>query len=193
MSTSTGSPRQQLPDASGTDRGLGEEPTVALLLINRIHLFRHPVDISKTDLDHPGCDRSSQIGIRCPASQLLDTARQESAVDQPDTHGPRRCSAFPAAPASSRTRPQLEGHESPLERAHARRHGATSRGIPRCSHRGASRRSDRRGLPGDVGDQQLPDLVARFRQMCSDSRRNCGHLLGDGVAPALHPAIIAGA
>ena len=45
----------------------------------------------------------------------------------------------------------------------------------------------------DVGDQQLPDLVAKFRQMCSDSRRNCGDLLGDGVAPALHPAIIAGA
>jgi hypothetical protein len=43
----------------------------------------------------------------------------------------------------------------------------------------------------DVPGQQCPDFGAKFRQMSSDSRRDCGQLGSDGGVPALHSKIIA--
>src|SRR4030095_10223303 len=74
---------EESPDASGTHRGLGEQPTVPLLLIDRYQLLRDPVDIPEADVNEPQGDRISQGGIGGPAGKLLDTAEQESAVTNP--------------------------------------------------------------------------------------------------------------
>jgi hypothetical protein len=181
---------EQFPDAPGTHRGLGEQPTVPLLLIDRDQLFRDPVDIPEADVNQPQCDRSVQGGIGSPAGQLLDTAGQESAVTNPVSTD------------------QGDGRHPPLRQPpgvlHRRRRGTDLvRNKPMLEN--MQQRCDIlldacleepfedliAAELRDVLGQQRPDLGAKFRHMSSDSRRDRRQLGSDGGVPALHSKIIA--
>jgi hypothetical protein len=181
---------EQFPDASGTHSGLGEQPTVPLLLIDQDQLFRDPVYITGADFNQSQGDRSVQGGIGGPACQLLDAAGQESAVTDPvSTHqGDGRHPALRQHPGvlhRSRRGTDLVRNEPMFENMQQRCDILLDAGVEELFDDliAAELR--------DVLGQQCPDFGAKFRQMSSDRRRDCGQLGSDSGVPALHSKIIA--